>query len=68
MRSFRVDGKSDIRELEIVGSVAYLRNFLDMTITPEGGGPIRKSDYVLTILRKEADGRWRLARDANLLI
>jgi ketosteroid isomerase-like protein len=68
MRNFRVEGKSDIREIEIVGSVAYLRNFLDMTIAPEGGEPIRKSGHVLTILRKEADRRWRLARDANLLI
>jgi len=28
---------------------------------------MRRSGYTLTILRKEADGKWRLARDANLL-
>jgi ketosteroid isomerase-like protein len=31
------------------------------------GAPVRRSGYTLTILRKERDGRWRLARDANLL-
>jgi len=31
------------------------------------GKPVRRSGYTLTILRKERDGRWRLARDANLL-
>ena len=28
--------------------------------------PINKAGHILTILRKDADGRWRLARDANL--
>jgi ketosteroid isomerase-like protein len=37
-------------------------------MTPSGGGtPMRRSGYTLTILRKEPDGRWVLARDANLL-
>ncbi|TIP77049.1 MAG: DUF4440 domain-containing protein, partial [Mesorhizobium sp.] len=31
------------------------------------GKPVRQSGYTLTLLRKEADGEWRLARDANLL-
>jgi ketosteroid isomerase-like protein len=26
-----------------------------------------RSGYTLSLLRKEADGRWRLARDANLV-
>jgi len=39
-----------------------------MTITPrDGGTPMRRSGYTLSILRKEADGRWVLARDANML-
>jgi hypothetical protein len=31
-----------------------------------GGSPKTRSGYPLTILRKEADGCWQLARDANL--
>jgi len=28
---------------------------------------VRRHGYTLTLYRKGADGRWRLARDANLL-
>ena len=38
-----------------------------MTATPPAGEPVHRSGYTLTLLRKGADGRWRLARDANLL-
>jgi ketosteroid isomerase-like protein len=39
-----------------------------MTIMPVGGGQaVGRSGYMLTVMRKEADGRWRLARDANLV-
>jgi ketosteroid isomerase-like protein len=36
-------------------------------MTPPGGPPVRRAGYTLTILRKEADGRWVLVRDANLV-
>jgi uncharacterized protein (TIGR02246 family) len=66
MRNVRIDGKSDICELRVLGNWAYLRNRVEMTITPENGQPVKRSGYTLTILRKEA-GQWRLARDANLV-
>jgi len=62
-----IEGRSDIRELEVLGDVAYLRNHIDMTATAADGKTIHRSGYTLTIVRKEADGRWRLSRDANLL-
>ncbi|MCV9940018.1 SgcJ/EcaC family oxidoreductase [Boseaceae bacterium BT-24-1] len=62
-----IEGRSDIRELEMLGDIAYLRNHIDMTATAADGKTIRRSGYTLTILRKEADGCWRLSRDANLL-
>src|SRR5262245_44752625 len=67
MKNLRIDGKSDIQELQVLGDWAYLRNYLEVMVTPPGSKPMRRSGYTLTILRKEADGRWRLARDANLL-
>jgi uncharacterized protein (TIGR02246 family) len=68
MKNVRIDGKSDIQEIQLLGDWAYLRNYLEVTMTPSGGGtPMRRSGYTLTILRKEPDGRWVLARDANLL-
>ena len=68
MSGVRMEGSSDIRELVVLDDIAYLRNHIDLMITPPGGGrPMRRAGYTLTILRKGSDGRWRLARDANLL-
>jgi uncharacterized protein (TIGR02246 family) len=67
MKNMRMEGRADIRELEVLGDWAYMHNYLEMTITPEGGAPVKRSGWTLTILRK-TDGRWRLARDANLMM
>jgi uncharacterized protein (TIGR02246 family) len=66
MRGVRFEGKSEIKELRVLGDWAYLRNYLEVTMTPPGGSAMRRSGYTLTILRKE-HGCWRLARDVNLL-
>src|SRR4026208_1528371 len=67
MDGARLEGSADIRELKVLGDWAYLRNFIEITITPAGGTPVRRSGFTLTILRKEPDGCWVLARDANLV-
>ena len=66
MKDMQFAGRSEIREIKVLGDWAYLRNHLDVSMTPPGGTPMRRTGYTLTILRKE-QGRWRLARDANLL-
>jgi uncharacterized protein (TIGR02246 family) len=67
MKDVRMEGASDIRELRVFGDWAYLRNHLTVTMTPPGGRRVQRTGYTLTILRKQPDGRWLLARDANLL-
>lgn len=67
MTKVRFEGRSDIEELKVLGNWAYLRNYIEMTITPEQGAPVHRAGYTLTILRKQEDGRWVLARDANLV-
>jgi uncharacterized protein (TIGR02246 family) len=67
MTNVRFEGRSDIEELKVLGNWAYLRNYIEMTITPEQGAPVHRAGYTLTILRKQEDGRWVLARDANLV-
>jgi len=62
-----VQGTSEIKELQVLGDWAYLRNYIKLTAMPPGGKPVRRSGYTLTILRRQSDGRWLLARDANLL-
>jgi len=68
MRDLRIEATSDIKELKVLGDWAYLRSRLTVTVIAEAGEPLlRRSGYTLSILRKEPDGRWLLARDANLL-
>jgi uncharacterized protein (TIGR02246 family) len=66
MKNVRIDGRSEIQELQILGDWAYLRNYIEITMTRDGTPPVQRSGYTLTILRKQGDGRWLLARDANL--
>ena len=63
-----IDGVSDIQEIHVEGSTAYMRSQLTVTVTPpDGSAPIRRAGQTLTILRK-IRGQWLLARDANLLV
>ena len=68
MKGVQIDGKSEIVELRILGKWAWMRNRLKVIVTPSAGHPIVRSGYTLTILRKNEDGRWVIARDANLLV
>lgn len=63
----RIEGSSDIRELKVLGDWAYLRSYLEVKMMPPGGNAVERSGYTLTIFQKQPDGRWLLARDANLV-
>ena len=67
MKNVRIDGSSDIQEVKSYGNWAWMRNHLQITITPPDGKTVRRSGYTLTILRKNPDGNWVIVRDANLL-
>jgi uncharacterized protein (TIGR02246 family) len=67
VKGVQIEGTSDILELQILGDWAWMRNRLKVTITPPNGKPTVRSGYTLSILHKEPDGRWVIARDANLL-
>jgi uncharacterized protein (TIGR02246 family) len=68
MKGATLEGKSDIREIEVRGDWAYVRSYLEIAMTPAGGTTVRRKGYTLSIFRKGGDGQWRLARDANLLM
>lgn len=62
------DGKSEILEIEVLGDWAYMLSRLTVTATPpDAGKAMVRSGHTLSILRKQG-GKWRLARDANLLV
>lgn len=64
----RVESAADIQEVRVFGDWAYCWNQLTVTIQPAGGGaPNRLSGPVLSILRKQPDGRWVIFRDANMV-
>jgi len=65
--AMRMEGTNEIVEIQVLGEWAFSRNRIELTATPPGGEPVRRHGYTLTLYRKGADGRWRLARDANLL-
>lgn len=67
MDGVKLEGTSEIVELRVLGDWAFIRAHLDITATPPNGDPIRRTGYTLTLLQKQPDGQWRLARDANLL-
>lgn len=64
----KIDGTNDIVEIQVLGTWAFTRNRIDLTITSPTGETTQRAGYTLTLFRKEADGSWRLARDANLLM
>jgi uncharacterized protein (TIGR02246 family) len=67
MQGMQIDGTSEIQELKLLGDWAWMRNRLRVVMTPPGGQPVVRAGYTLTILRKNRDGGWVIARNANLL-
>jgi uncharacterized protein (TIGR02246 family) len=67
MGNFEIDGKSDIKEIKVVGDWAYIRNHLEIMMTAPNEKPRTMSGYTLTIFRKNPDGKWVLTRDANMV-
>jgi uncharacterized protein (TIGR02246 family) len=67
MKGAALDARAEVQEIEVFGPRAYIRNHVQAELTFPGQPPRRMSGYAMTILRKEADGRWRIVRDANLV-
>jgi len=67
MSGVEMDGSAGIREIRVLGDWAWIRNDIELTLTPPGGEPMHRAGYTLSILHKGGDGKWRLARDANLV-
>jgi uncharacterized protein (TIGR02246 family) len=67
-QQLRICCVSDLMEVVVVGEVAYTRSRDSLTVSPRAGGEeSRLAGDRMTIYRKQPDGRWLLARDANVL-
>jgi len=62
----RIEGRSEIQEVQVAGDWAFMWTRLSVKVTPQGGAAMERAGHTLTVLRKDG-GRWRIARDANLL-
>ena len=60
--SFRVESKSDIKEIYATADLAYCWSHITVTIAKN-----HRAGNILTIFRKLKSGQWVLSRDANLL-
>ena len=74
----RIEAHSELVEICVYGDWAHLINRLTVTMPrptqnplprdqPATPPPMVRAGHTLTVLRKD-DGRWRIARDANLLV
>jgi uncharacterized protein (TIGR02246 family) len=63
----QIDATSEIQEIKVLGDWAFMWTQLSVVATPpDGAPPVERAGHTLTILKKE-NGKWVLARDANLL-
>ena len=67
LKDVKLEGRANPVEIKVLGDWAYLRNHIDLTMTPQDGQPIKRAGYTLTILNRRPDGRWVITRDANLM-
>ena len=67
MKGVAIDAHAEVQEIEVAGPRAYVRNHIQVELTSPGQAPKRMSGYAMSVLRKDTDGRWRIARDANLV-
>jgi uncharacterized protein (TIGR02246 family) len=67
LKDIKLEGVAKPVEIKVLGDWAYLRNHIDLTMTPKNGQPMKRAGYTLTILERRPAGRWVIVRDANLM-
>ena len=66
---WKLDFDSSIGDLSVHGDVAWAWCRLAEAVTAQqGAAPVQRRGHTLSVFRREGDGRWRLLRDANLLV
>jgi len=62
----QIDGTSEIQEIKVLGDWAFMWSKLKVVVTPPHAAPMTRAGHTLSFLKKE-NGKWVLARDANML-
>ena len=65
LQAFKTNWDKPVKEFVVAGEWAYERYAYRSTDTPRGGGPaVVDTGWGLIVYRHDADGTWRVARDA----
>lgn len=67
MKDLRFEGTSAIQEIKVLGDWAWMRQHLRVTVMPPNAKPSVLSGHTMGILRKKPDGKWIVAREADVL-
>ena len=63
----KVQSTYELLEVTVRGDTGWSRVRLQVNMTRPDGKEVQRDGYAMSLYVKAADGRWRLARDANLL-
>src|SRR5687767_7425952 len=58
LKDVKIEGEAKPVEIKVLGDWAYLRNRITVKMTPKSGQAMQRTGYTLTILNRQADGRW----------
>jgi uncharacterized protein (TIGR02246 family) len=62
------EARPEVQEVHVAGDLAFCWTYMSVTVKPLPDGEImRRAGHILSVFRREPDGRWVLFRDANLL-
>lgn len=68
LQTHHIASSSQMQEIVVQADLAYTWSYLQVDIIPkQAGQQMRRTGNVLSIWRLQADGKWRISRDANLL-
>ena len=68
LQQVQIRCSSELEEVVVAGDVAYTRSRDALSVVPRHGGETTHlTGDRMTVYRKQADGRWLLARDAHTL-
>lgn len=69
LKLYEFSGGSEIEEIRVSGSLAYIMTKSEFAITVKATGQHTKySGHSLTVLEKDSNGEWKLIRDANTVL
>ena len=66
LEGVEIDATSEVQEVRVSGDWAYAWTKLTVLMTPQDGEVNKRSGNTLSIFQKQ-NGKWLLARDANML-